>query len=416
MTGSRQVSSLDQPLVHDRFRTWTRAALAADPLGARTKVALGSKVAVQTDSAAVVIAAVLALDGWAGAVHLLPPGLRTELPPEVVRLDLELSDRPAGAVVGLPGSRVETRWVLYTSGTTGLPTSVEHSLASLTRTVRSTERTRSMVWGLLYNPTRMAGLQVLLQVLSSGALLVAPDPAARLSAKVAWMRDRSVTALSATPTLWRQMLQSGATHGWALTQLTLGGEIADQKVLDALAAEFPGARVTHVFASTETGAAFGVRDGLAGFPASYLEVAPGGIRLRIVEGILQVHSPAASVAGPDGFASTGDVVEVSGDRVLFRGRSSGIVNVGGSKVWPEDVERLLRTHPHVLDAVVSARVNAFTGSILVATIVPGPGAPGDLAKTIRAWVKTRAPGHHVPAIVTAVPALAVSSAGKAERR
>ncbi len=87
---------------------------------------------------------------------------------------------------------------------------------------------------------------------------------------MAQLVESGANAVSATPSLWRQILQLPVSAGWDLKQITLGGEIADQRVLDALTSAFPGARIVHVFASTETGAAFSVKDGREGFPVTYL--------------------------------------------------------------------------------------------------------------------------------------------------
>jgi acyl-CoA synthetase (AMP-forming)/AMP-acid ligase II len=171
-----------------------------------------------------------------------------------------------------------------------------------------------------------------------------------------------------------------------------------------------------VFASTETGAAFSVRDGRAGFPLAYLSEPPRGIALEVRDGILHVHSPGASAAGPDGFASTGDIVEIVDDRVFFRGRASGVVNIGGANVWPEEVENLLRSHPSVVDAVVSATPNALVGNLLVARVVAAPDAErAGLGKELRAFVRGNAPSTHVPATVKVVDELETSAAGKAVR-
>lgn len=196
----------------------------------------------------------------------------------------------------------------------------------------------------------MAGIQVLLQSLLAGDVLVDALGLRSLHDRLRFLAAHAVDALSATPTVWRQVLQSGVAGSLPLRQVTLGGEIADQRLLDALAGAFPDARITHVFASTETGAAFAVRDGREGFPRSYLEEAPRGIRLAVRDGVLHLHAPDVSGAGPDGFVSTGDLVEVSGDRVRFLGRASGMVDVGGVMVAPEQVEAVLRAHPDVVDA------------------------------------------------------------------
>ncbi|WP_219414385.1 AMP-binding protein [Pseudonocardia nigra] len=361
-------------------------------------------------------AAVTALEGWAAEVHLFG--------------DLD-EPAPRGAVV-LPDSitptaeatrsadrqltDVRTRWRLYTSGTTGRPKPVDHDLGSLARLVRMRPQ-RSRRWGLLYAPTRMAGTQVVLQSLADGGLLIDAAHLSSVSEKFAWFAARRCTALSGTPSMWRQALQSPHSAELNLQQITLGGEIADQLVLDALAQAFPAARITHVFASTETGAAFSVSDGRAGFPATYLTDPPRGIRLAVRDSILHVHAPRVPGAGPDGFVSTGDVVELDRDRVHFRGRDSGVVNVAGVKVWPEQVETALRGHPDVVDSVVTARPNPLSGWILSAVVVPTREADEQTLPTrLRSYCAERLSSAHVPAVVKIVPSLTLAGSGKAVRR
>ena len=385
-----------------------RSDVDSDSYGLRSQVPVGARVALSTNEADVIAAALIVLDGWADEVLLVPPGSPVKLDAGVMRIS---PSAPGTSAATAPRTHVTTKWVLFTSGTTGEPKPITHTTESLTRTVNAAATEH--VWGLLYDPNRMAGVQVILQALRSDAPLVAPPLDEPLGTRIATMiRDR-VTAMSATPSLWRQILQLPVARDWPLRQITLGGEIADQRVLDAIATTFPDARVVHVFASTETGAAFSVRDGLEGFPSSYLESAPRGIRLEVRDGILHVHSPGASAAGPDGFASTGDVVELLGDRVLFRGRSSGVVNVGGSNVWPEVVEAILRTHPAVVEAVVTARPNPMTGNVLIADVtIDDAHEPVPQPKELRSWVRQRAPRTHVPATISICDTLSLAPTGK----
>jgi acyl-coenzyme A synthetase/AMP-(fatty) acid ligase len=389
---------------------FTFADLTGDVFDFRAQVALGGAAVLRTADAAQVASAFAVLDGWASEVHLTAP---------------DATSAPAGVSTVLEPMRGgeqravshghDTQWVLYTSGTTGEPKPVGHSLESLTRTVNPTAGA-GLVWGLLYDPTRMAGIQVLLQGMLSGSTVVAPTLDAAIGDRVAMLMAHGVDALSATPTLWRQILQLPSARNWALAQITLGGEIADQRVLDALAATYPNARIVHVFASTETGAAFSVRDGREGFPVDYLEDPPRGVQLQVRDDVLHVWSPGATAAGEDGFASTGDIVEVSGDRVLFRGRGSGVVNIGGANVWPEVVESILRRHDDVLEAVVTSKPNAMTGNVLVADVVLADGAVrDDVSKRLRAWVREQAPRTHVPATISVVDDLVVSPTGKVTR-
>ena len=391
--------------------------LRADVLGLRCDDYRGSEVAIVGGGPIEVLAALAVMDDWCAAVHLLPDESL------VHSLDWE-SFESRETATGIPlllrthglerGSTSDpARWVVYTSGTTGKPKAVAHRLASLSRTVRSS--TRDLVWGLLYDPNRMAGLQVLIQAIATDQSLVAAGTGV-LRERIQFLRANEVTALSATPTMWRQVLQSRLHASWPLEQITLGGEIADQSVLDGLGRAFPNARITHVFASTETGSAFSVSDGRAGFPATFLENSPGQIRLRVLDSVLQVHNPLSSLADGDGFVSTGDVVEIGTERVTFRGRSTGVVNIGGVNVWPEQVEALLRNHPEVEDALVSSVSSRMTGNLLVAQIVPTAGADGDaLRRSIRGGVRVRAPNTFVPAKVDVVSELGLNSTGKAVR-
>lgn len=391
--------------IEDPHGTLTDAGLAGAGAALRTRIGYGATVAVNDTRAADVAVALTGLAGWASDVYLV--GAReVEVPPGVVPL--------SGSADATGVRDVETRWHVYTSGTTGTPRAVHHTYASLARTVRPDAAART--WGLMYPPTTMAGLQVLVHTLGTGGRLLDATGLSRTTAKVAWLAERGVEALSATPTLWRQVLQSPDAKALRLRQITLGGEIADQPLLDALRRAYPDARVTHVFASTETGAAFSVSDGRAGFPRSYLVDPPAGIRLDVRDGVLYVHAPQASAAGPDGYACTGDVVEVTADRVLYLGRGTGVVNVGGVKVWPERVEAVLRRHPSVSDTVVLVRRNAFSGSVLTAQVVAADGVdPTGLAARLRAYCGEHLEAAAVPAVVSVVPALRLSASGKAGR-
>lgn len=398
-------------------RTWTidHDTLRRDPFGLRTRVARGAEVALLSTEATLVSAALCALDGWAATVHLYP----RDAADAVLTTSLDVI-RDDDVTLG-PGAHrdvetaTSTQWVIYTSGTTGAPKPIRHSIESLSRTIGPSGSQHNLVWGLLYDPSRMAGLQVLLQCLVSRSPLIAPDPYEPLIQRVEHLIDAGVTALSATPTLWRQILQIPRAADWALQQITLGGEIADQPVLNGLAKTYSEARLVHVFASTETGAAFSVRDGRAGFPVDYLTNPPRGITLDVRDDILFVHSPDTSAAGEDGFASTGDRVEIMEDRVLFRGRQTGVVNIGGANVWPEEVESLLRSHPDVTEAAVEARPNAMVGNMLVAVVVLRDDAD-TTGKTIRSWVRQNAVANtHVPATVKIVDVIETSPTGKLKR-
>ena len=393
----------DDLIILDADTSLTAADLAAAGQSARDSVAVRSAVVKVGETASGIAASLVGLQGWARSVVFHHASVR---PPREKHLDDSLSN-------GQPP--FDTRWVLYTSGTTGEPKPIFHTFGSLTKTVRP-DPSHSRTWGLLYEPQRMAGLQVLAQVLVGGGQLVAPPTHFDVRKKVRFLRQYGVDSLSATPSLWRRILQSPEAPGWRLKQITLGGEIADQRILDSLALAFPGANITHVFAATETGAVFSVKDGLEGFPQSYLEKKHGEMVLQVRGNLLYVQAPDLLSADEEGFVFTGDVVEVRSGRVFFKGRSSGVVNVAGAKVFPEEVEALLRSHPSVLEALVQPVPNTFSGSILVAKVVPTSKASPELAGELRLWLRSQAPSHWVPAKITLVENLGATGNGKIIRK
>lgn len=339
-----------------------------------------------------------------------------------------------GGRAGTAPAPVATQWLMTTSGTTGLPKIVTHTLASLSRSVRLARPGRMPVWGLLYDMTRFAGMQVGLQAMSGHGTLAAIDRDAPLGTQVEEMAAAGVTHLSATPTLWRRLLMAPGVERLALQQATLGGEIVDQAVLDAIAARFPGVRLTHIYASTEIGVGFAVNDGRAGFPESYLSPeAPAGLAMRVEEGMLWLRPPPAHRTrylgeaqldiDAEGYVRSGDRVELRPDpatgaaRVLFLGRDSGVVNVGGVKVYPERVETVLNAHPAVSLSHVGAKSSPITGSLLVATIIPADPAADRVAlkRELLAAAQAVLEREAVPAVWRFADRLDTNAAGKIVR-
>ncbi len=324
---------------------------------------------------------------------------------------------------------VETEWLLFTSGTTGRPKLVQHSLRTLTGAVADGVGAGEAppVWSTFYDVRRYGGLQVLLRALASTGSMVLSDTAEGVSAFLRRVGEAGVTHISGTPSHWRRALMSGHAGSMSPRYVRLSGEAADQAILDALQAAFPEAEVAHAFASTEAGVAFDVRDGKAGFPASLLSSA-GRVSLAVEGGTLRIRSPrtaaryvgaeAPALPGRDGFIDTGDVVEKRGDRYIFIGRRHDIINVGGLKVHPERVEAVINRHPAVSVSRVSARANPITGAIVVADVVLGPREDDAVrAKAeLLALCQNELARHEVPASFRVVRSLPVAPSGKLLRQ
>jgi acyl-CoA synthetase (AMP-forming)/AMP-acid ligase II len=311
--------------------------------------------------------------------------------------DTPTDDTPADALTDRPQPLM-----IRTTGTTGLPKAARHDWRVLGRTVEHVRPRPGQRWLLAYGPQQFAGLQVLQHVAAARATLVAPFPRQPRDGLQALLHDR-VTCLSATPTYWRFLLAEADSLGVALPaleQITLGGEASPPDLLAELERRFPDARISHVYASTEFGSIASVRDRLPGFPVSALhgEDRPDA-NLRVVEGELWVRARAGMLgyagapsdppagAGPDDeWRPTGDLVEVVDGRVLFRGRSSEVINVGGVKVHPLPVEERISALETVALARVFGRSNPLTGAVVAVEIVPAAGTTADLA-AIRAQVR-----------------------------
>lgn len=393
----------------------------------------GARVALRGLAPADLVHALVALDGVADAILLLPPSVDDATASDLMR-GSRINAVVTASVTGLQGNVLaggetassvgETRWILATSGTTGTPKLIEHTLRTLTRTFsRFEDRGGDFVWGLFYDANRYAGLQVVLQALCSGSALALPV-SADFESQVRAVQEHPVNAISATPTLWRKLLMDGRLAGSPLRVATLGGETADQLILDALKVAFPHARITHIYASTEAGTGFSVKDGRAGFPASWLDdlsrvpaVAISDEQHLLLKAPVMPSGAAVSARlRPDGFFDTEDLVELCGDRVVFLGRASGAINVGGNKVSPEVVEAFLRGLDGVADARVYGRANSVTGQLVAAEILPKPGAhPKELRPRILAACRQGLASWEVPALVSFVTALRETAAGKRAR-
>ena len=321
----------------------------------------------------------------------------------------------------------ETRWILTTSGTTGKPKLVSHSLSSLTRTTKKNlERGSNISWGMLYDYTRFAGLQVLLQSVISGSVLIEPIFEYSLEKKIKNFIDNNCTHLSATPTLWRKILMTPDSNQITLLQATLGGEIADDKILSAISKHFPKARIAHIFASTESGVGFSVIDKKAGFPKNYLKNPPLGVDIKIENNKLYIRNKEVNnkyfgsktaFASNDGWIDTGDSVEIKNDRVLFRGREDGVINVGGDKVYPEEVENILLKHPLVSSARVYAKSNPITGSLVAAdvTLIDQKTDENKAKKLLQKYSIEMLDRHKSLASIKIVPSFNLNSSGKIVR-
>lgn len=396
-------------------------------------------------------AALVQLDGIARRMVLYPPDIPREYLTAIAEsagADVIVTDEPALERVdsrvrcvafgsgwsGRAGvernSQIETEWILLTSGTTGVPKLVQHSLKSLAGSIAPDPSSGSMVWSTFYDIRRYGGLQIFLRSALTGTGLVLTGAHESTADFLARAAANGVTHISGTPSHWRRALMSPSAARIAPEYVRLSGEIADQAILNQLRAQYPQARIAHAFASTEAGVAFAVNDGSAGFPVEAIEQTPD-VEMKVMDGSLRIRSDSSAVGylGEDspplkdseGFVDTGDELELRDGRYHFVGRRDGIINVGGMKVHPEEVEAVINRHPEVSMSLVKTKRNPITGALVVADVVlktPLPsGGNGSqaLQRDILQFCRGELAVHKVPVAIKFVPALAVAESGKLVR-
>jgi acyl-coenzyme A synthetase/AMP-(fatty) acid ligase len=325
----------------------------------------------------------------------------------------------------------ETEWILLTSGTTGMPKLVAHSLSSLIGAIkRSRPQTDTVVWSTFYDIRRYGGLQIFLRALLDGRSLVLSAAKEPVEDFLTRAGASGVTHISGTPSHWRRALMSPSARKIAPRYIRLSGEIIDQPILDRLRTVYGEAEIVHAFASTEAGVGFEVRDGLAGFPASLLGMHDSGVEMKVENGSLRIRSPRTAMhylgnsnealRGPGGFVDTHDLVEMRGERYHFVGRRDGVINVGGLKVHPEEVEAVINRHPRVRMSLVKARGNPVTGALVVADVVEQSGVTtavdlAELRNQILEICRQVLAPYKVPALIRFVPSLQLRASGKLVR-
>ena len=385
-----------------------------------------SDIAIGYTNLAEFVTALIAFDGWCSAIYLCPPKVATpqkELIQWPLIGDAAIVETTEKLLVSTSSKFVQTTWYMSTSGTTGEPKWFAHSFLSLTASTKHSQKLQALCWALLYQPFRFAGLQVVLQALFSGADLVDAADYEPL-ALMARLKQHEVTAISATPSLWRQLLMTGLLGEVKLRHITLGGEIADQSVLDKLRCLFPKAKLRHIYASTESGVGLVVSDGLAGFPVKWLEDLTLPVALKVsdtqhlmVKPSFKICQTLTAQTDTQGYLDTLDRVEIKGDRVLFVGRSTGTINVGGNKVHPEKVEQVLLQCPEISQAKVYAKKSALMGELVVADItIIDTGDQQQVKQQILKICKNQLQRFEIPTKINVVNDIAHDPSGKINRK
>ncbi|EKN09389.1 ANL family adenylate-forming protein [Parabacteroides goldsteinii] len=302
---------------------------------------------------------------------------------------------------------------IFTSGTTGQPKKVIHTVSSLTRSVRCNAKYEKQIWLFAYNPTHMAGLQVFFQAFFNQNVLVNVFNKAR-NTVFEMIKRYHVTHISATPTFYRLLFPVDQFFE-TVQRVTLGGEKSENRLYESIMKMFPSAKLNNIYASTEAGTLFVAKGENFQIPVSLMD------KCKIVEGELLIHKSllgqSDSFDYKNDFYSTGDLVEwVNETDGLFRfiSRKNELINVGGYKVNPGEVEEYIVQIPDIEQALVIGKPNSVLGNILCAEVKKNPES--NLTEMdIRKYLSGKLQDFKIPRKIKFVENFSLTRTGKLKR-
>ncbi len=292
---------------------------------------------------------------------------------------------------------------MLTSGTSGLPKIVRHTLDGLAGAIIADgpARYRDATWATFYDIRRYGGLQIFLRAVIGGGSMVLSEPGEAIAAHVARLRASGVTHISGTPLALAQAADERRIRRFLAALCPPVGRNRRPGSARRLGSGISATpSIGHAYASTEAGVGFSVDDGREGFPAHLIGRGRDGVEMKVVDGSLRIRSQrtarayvgadAPPLADADGFVDTGDIVELRGERYHFVGRRGGIINIGGLKVHPEEVEAVINRHASVQMSRARSRRSPITGAIVVADVILADGTDGERHEAIRAEISASA--------------------------
>ena len=317
----------------------------------------------------------------------------------------------ADAVPVTPGVAI----VMPTSGTAGEPKLVElHRVAVVVAVSRSAKRlgaTPGAPWVCPLTPAHIGGLLVLLR----GAIVGAPVTMHERFDPERLVHDGEGAAFaSVVPAMVRRLVASDlGLHGLTLV---VGGDGIDDET--ATRARSRGATLVTTYGLTETCGGF-TYDGV---PLDGMQVrmdAAGVIEVSgstLMEGYRLDAAATGAAFTTDGWLRTGDVGAIDDDgRLSIHGRADHVIRTGAEKVWPEEVERALSSHPKVRDVAVAGSPDPEWGSHVLALVVPARSDDPPSLEELRAHGAERLARFKLPRELRLLEEIPRTSTGKIRR-
>jgi acyl-CoA synthetase (AMP-forming)/AMP-acid ligase II len=292
--------------------------------------------------------------------------------------------------------------VLFSSGSTGRPKGMLHDLERVAEKFRR-QRTAVVAVPFLMMD-HFGGINTLLAITSSlGTVVTVADRS--VSSICAAIERHRVQLLPATPSFLTLLMASNAHREHdlsSLTRITYGTEVMPQSTLDRVRAAFPGVVLQQTYGLSEVGV---LRSESRPDGSLWMRIGGDGFRTRVVDGVLWIKSDFAMVGylnapsefDAHGWFNTHDQVEVDGEWFRVLGRVTDLINVGGQKVYPAEVEGVVLEVDNVHDVAVHGEEHALLGQVVVATIVLDRPEPVDgVKKRVRQACAGRLANYKVP--------------------
>lgn len=297
--------------------------------------------------------------------------------------------------------------ILFSSGSTGKPKAMIHNLDNLIDSYRE-KRSKRLVFLVFLMFDHIGGLNTLLNCLSMNVVMVFPEN--REPDHVAHLIEKyKVNILPASPTFLNLMLIGGCQVHYdlgSLRMITYGTESMPESLLVKLKDAFPRVKFLQTFGTSETGIS---ATSSYSSTSTFLKIDDPNTEYKIVNGELWLRSKTQIMGylnscmerfTDDGWFRTGDMVEEKDGYIKIIGRNSDIINVGGEKVQPSEVESVLFQMPHVNDCIVYGEKNPITGQIVVTKILYDKDIKlSELKKEVVLFCKDKLTRYKIPAKV-----------------
>ena len=312
--------------------------------------------------------------------------------------------------------------ILFSSGSTGKPKAMIHNLDTLIDSFKDKkEKSMNMLVFLMFD--HIGGLNTVFNALFMGACLIIPKiKDAKTICEL--IEKYKIMVLPSSPTFLNLILISQEYKNYDLSSLrmiTYGTETMPQSLLLKLKEVFPKVKFLQTFGTSETGIS---TTSSKSSNSLFMKLEDINGEYKIVENELWLRSKTqvlgylnASMDSftSDGWFKTGDLVEVDGEYIKIIGRAKEVINVGGQKVLPAEVESIILEMEEISDCMVYAEQNAITGQTVVCDVVLNKKIE-NIKKRVRVFCKDRLDAYKIPTKVNVVDKTNFSDRFKKIRR